>query len=141
VTEVKIRQPKAPEWIKTAEQRYGGKYIGLYDLPDREGPFHVFYQPNPDVSKGHSHYFGLFTRHLDPTHLYITNAASIVGAKFPAVRLSNGVVITSRYVHDYVEIGGAMLDGGLAYTRCFPSCPPTGHIEIVEAEERYVPNP
>jgi len=22
----------------------GSRYVGLYDLPDREGPFHIFYQ-------------------------------------------------------------------------------------------------
>lgn len=102
--------------IAKAEAHYGAKYIGYYDLPDREGPFSVFYQPNPQTDLGHSNYFGLFV-HPVFQHLFITQAKSILEARYPAFRFPDGTILCSRYRHDYVTHDGLMLDGGLAYLR------------------------
>lgn len=120
-----------------AEEHYGATYIGCYDLPDREGPFDVFYQPNPNVEAGHTHYFGLWRNPLTD-EIYITNAASILAARFAAIQI-NGRFLVSRYRHDYRTEGPAMIDGGLAYVRCNPNFPPTHTMRIEIDREVFEP--
>uniref|UniRef100_A0AB74UL52 Uncharacterized protein n=1 Tax=Caulobacter phage BL57 TaxID=3348355 RepID=A0AB74UL52_9VIRU len=127
--------------IARAEERYNAKYVGLYDLPDREGPFYVFYTEAPDRSKGHDNYFGLFFHPLED-QLYITSAATIRDARFSAIETSDGAFLVSRFRHDYQERGGAMIDGGLAgYIRYNPAHPPTHHMRIVDGIEVFTPIP
>ena len=75
---------KQPYWlteegIGIVEEKYGGAtFMGAWAIKKKDGgwfdePVDVFYQPNPDTSKGHSHYFGIFIR---TGEAYITNAES-----------------------------------------------------------------
>lgn len=123
------------ENIAKIEAAYSAKYVGYYDLPDREGPFWVFYVAEPDTSKGHSNYFGMFFAPFTG-ELYITNAGSLVDAKFPAI-FHNGKYLVSRYHHDYQTSGSAMIDGGLAYTRINPQYPITHTMTVDDGVEIF----
>jgi len=130
-------------WLGKAAKAYNARYVGLYDLPNREGPFYVFYTENPDRSKGHDNYFGLVWRDenpLDPntkSHLYILSAATIRDAVFSAFEYAPGKFICSRYRHNYVMApnGHAFLDGGLAYVR--GSVLPTHTMKVIDGREVF----
>ena len=117
---------KSPYWfkadgIKKIEELKSAVHMGHWctRAPDgnwNEQPVDLFYVANPDISKGHSHYFGMFYRNHT---LYITNGESA----FPTdnniigVLADDGEVLVSRFRHDYQERKGAMIDGGRDYTR------------------------
>lgn len=137
-----------PESIKKAEEHYGATYVGRYDLPDREGPFYVFHQPNPKVELGHGPYFGLFRRinyNLDPldqlekADWFITNASTIVDAVFPAIKIDDYQFLCSRFRHDYQAVHDAFIDGGLAYTRFNPNFPVTHDMRVIGDKEVFTP--
>jgi hypothetical protein len=120
-----IEIPKDGYWlneaaIKKAEEMYDAKYMGYWCTKRLDGkswnesPVDVFYQPNPDVEKGHKNYFGLFVQNGS---LYITDATSAFSVPIVGSVCEDGEVIVSRYRHDYVEKKGAMIDGGRDYTR------------------------
>ena len=51
--------------IKTVEKAYKAKYMGYWCTKNPKGgwneqPIDVFYVRNPDKSKGHSNYFGMY---------------------------------------------------------------------------------
>jgi len=107
--------------IKTIEEKYGAKYVGYFCTRKSTGdwndvPVDVFYQPNPDVSKGHSHYFGMLRQ---TGNVYITNAISITEHPMLGVIATDGEVVISRYRHDYrrSKDGSVFIDGGRDYTR------------------------
>lgn len=107
--------------IEMIEKHYGGEYVGYFctKRPDgswNEVPVDVFYQPNPDISKGHSHYYGMFRRD-DST--YITNAISVTEQPMLGIVANDGEVVVSRYRHDYRRSndGSVFIDGGRDYTR------------------------
>lgn len=107
--------------IKIIENHYGAKYLGYWAVKwsERLGwssfPVDVFYQPNPDVSKGHTHYFGM---HISERgDLMISNAESAFSEPITGVLTESGEVIVSRYRHDYVQKDGQVIDGGRDYTR------------------------
>lgn len=105
--------------IEIAEDKYGAKYMGYWCTKRPAGgwnerPVDVFYQPNPDTSKGHTHYFGLF---IQEGTLYITNAASAFEEPITGIVCEDGEVIVSRFRHDYVTKGDRMIDGGRDYVR------------------------
>lgn len=108
----------SPENIRIIEEMRNATYVGTYDLPDREGPFNVFYQVNPpEVAE--SNYFGIFY-HPITGQVLITDAGPIVDARFSAIKIGKPgeeEYLVSRYRHDYQSKDGAMIDGGLAYTR------------------------
>jgi hypothetical protein len=107
------------EGIRQIEQQYGGKYMGYWCTIAKGGgwtyePIDVFYTPNPDLSKGHSHYFGILIR---DGVVYITNASPVFSQPIYGVLCDDGEVIVSRYRHDCVVKGNHMVDGGRDYTR------------------------
>lgn len=111
--------------IKQMEQHYGAKYMGYWCTIAKSGgwtyePIDVFYQPNPDLSKGHSHYFGILIR---DGVVYITNASPVFSQPMYGVLCEDGEVIVSRYRHDCVVKGNHMIDGGREYTRCSMNSP------------------
>jgi hypothetical protein len=127
---------------------YEVSYVGYYDIPDRESVY-VFYQPNPKTELGHSNYLGVLVNYRVSVltfgdtrnpEIWLCDAKSIVDAKYPAIKFDDGYILCSRFRHDYVTYGDAMLDGGLSYTRCYPDHPPTGYIRIVDDKEEYVEN-
>lgn len=109
------------EGIAKIEKMYGGKYMGPWSIKTKNGnwgetPVDVFYQPNPDTSKGHSHYFGMFRRGEE---VYITNAESAFSEKITGVVCADGEVLVSRYRHDFVQKKCKMVDGGRDYIRSY----------------------
>lgn len=120
-----INTPKDGYWlkedgIKKAEELYGAKYMGYWCTKRLNGeswndnPVDVFYQPNPDIEKGHKHYFGLF---IQNGSLYITDATSAFSDPITGIETNDGEVIVSRFRHDYVEKDEYMIDGGRDYFR------------------------
>jgi hypothetical protein len=127
-----IETPKDGYWfkqegIRKIEEKYGAKYMGYWATKNSRGgwndsPVDVFYQPKPDTSKGHTHYFGMFIE-TDPYtgqstgSVYITEASSAFSESITGVLTDSGEVIVSRYRHNYVEKQGKMIDGGRDYIR------------------------
>lgn len=75
----------------------------------------VFYQPNPDFEKGHTHYFGIYVGMYD-NQVYITDASSCFLEPFAGV-IHEDTVLVSKYRHDYIARGNVVIDGGRDYTR------------------------
>lgn len=106
--------------IKKIEEKYGAKYMGYWCTKRVDGeswnerPVDVFYQPNPDKEKGHSHYFGMFTQNGS---VWITNAESAFSDPITGIETDDGEVIVSRYRHNYVTKDNYMVDGGRDYFR------------------------
>ena len=119
-----VKIPEDGYWFKSAgirkiEEKYGANYMGYWCTRNRyggwnESPVDVFYQPNPDTSKGHTHYFGMFMR---DSSVYITEASTAFSDPISGILTDDGEVIVSRYRHDYVSKGNYMIDGGRDYTR------------------------
>lgn len=115
---------KDPYWftedgIKKIEEMYGAVYMGHWCTKHSAGwwndyPVDVFYQPNPDFSKGHSHYFGMFKQ---KDNVYITNAESAFSQEIFGLLAEDGEVIVSRYRHDCVVKEDQMIDGGRDYLK------------------------
>jgi hypothetical protein len=106
--------------IAKIEGFYGAKYMGYWATKRPSGqwndtPIDVFYQPNPDLSKGHSHYFGM---HRNGRNFpMITNAESAFSETIVGFLTDDGEVIVSRYRHDFVQKDVHFIDGGRDYTR------------------------
>jgi hypothetical protein len=99
---------------------YNAKYMGYWctkNLRDvwTESPVDVFYVAEPDRSKGHTNYFGMFKR---GDTSYITDASSAFTAPITGILTKDGEVIVSRFRHDYIMKDGYMIDGGRDYLRC-----------------------
>lgn len=110
--------------IPEVEKRYGATFIGDFPVKLKGGnwgnPGAVFYQPNPDVSKGHKHLFGLVNTASgdfgdDMTFIY--DASWLDGFEFDGVKQNDGSYAWSRYRHDYREVDGGFIDGGFDYFR------------------------
>jgi hypothetical protein len=120
------------EGISKIEDKYGAKYLGFWctkrlDGSWNETPVDVFHQPNPDTSKGHSEYFGMFRR---GEGVWITNAESAFSEPMTGVICDDGEVLVSRYRHDYRTKCDRMIDGGRDYTR--RSLHPTATVTVVD---------
>lgn len=118
--------------ISKIEDKYGAKYLGFWCTKSLDGnwnetPVDVFHQPNPDTSKGHSEYFGMFRR---GDRVWITNAESAFSEPMTGVICDDGKVLISRYRHDYRTKGDRMIDGGRDYTR--RSLHPTATVTVVD---------
>lgn len=105
--------------IATIAKQYGAKYMGYWAILRKSGwsdiPVDVFYQPNPDVGKGYSNYFGMFTTF--DGQVMITDAASAFSEPITGLLTDDGEVLVSRHRHDYVTKGPHMIDGGRDYSR------------------------
>lgn len=114
--------------IEKVEEKYNAKYIGDFALKLKNGgwseePAAVFYVEEPDISKGHSHYFGLVFQHnpYQPNDydMFITKGDSAFENGLTGVVADNGEVIVSCFTHDfkYSEDGSVFTDGGMQYLR------------------------
>ncbi len=99
-------------YLKSQTDKLGQVYFELKKLE------------NPDISKGHSNYFGLFMNiiSIDPIEygpLSITNGLSAVEEPFIAIQADNGEYVISSYLHDYRVSSdeSVMIDGGRDYSR------------------------
>lgn len=105
------------------ENLYGAKFVGQRVVGDRVIP--VYFQPHPDVSKGHSSFFGLYfgvTRSVlgeIESAILICNALSHKHMAIGVVNKKTGELLISRYRHDYhsTQNGSFYVDGGQAYIR------------------------
>jgi hypothetical protein len=130
-----VKIPEDGYWFKKAgiqkiEENYGAKYMGYWctKRPSggwNESPVDVFYVPNPDTSKGHTNYFGMFVR---DESVYITEASTAFSEPIAGIPTEDGEVIVSRYRHDYATKDGRMIDGGRDYVRS--SIHPTVRITV-----------
>jgi len=119
-----IKTPESGYYFTTGEtaiiaKQYGAQYMGYWTIKRESGwsdqPVDVFYQPNPDVNKGHSHYFGMFRTFKGDA--MITKADSAFSEPITGLLTENGEVIVSRYRHNCVVKGPFMIDGGRDYLR------------------------
>lgn len=107
------------------EEKYGAKYLGDFCVKRKNGwseqPFAIFYQPNPNVSLGHSHYFGMF---VESENMYITKGDSAFEEGLTGVVADDGEIVISCYRHDYRTStdGSVFIDGGRDYTRSSVGC-------------------
>jgi len=116
---------KEPCWlideaVPRVEEVYNAKFMGHWAILDKNNcwinsPVDVFYVENPDRSKGHSNYFGLFWS-LD-SGWSICDAQSAFSVPMMGALCPDGEVLVSRYRHNYVEKDDIMIDGGREYTR------------------------
>ena len=107
--------------IKVIEEMYKAKYMGYWATQRRDGswndmPVDVFYQPYPDLVRGHSHYFGMY-RDTYTDETMITDAKSAFSVPMVGLLTEDGEVIVSRYRHEYVAKGDNFIDGGRDYVR------------------------
>jgi hypothetical protein len=124
--------------IKKIEEIKSAKYMGYWCTKSPYGvwnnsPVDVFYVSDPDLSKGHSHYFGLFYQN---DVLYITDASSAFCEDIVGMPTPSGEVIVSRYRHDHVAKDEFMIDGGRDYFR--GSLHPT--VTVTVEHDRFVIN-
>ena len=115
---------KKPYWLKEdtlsiIETLYNAKFMGFWSIQAPDGswyakPVDVFYVEEPDVSKGHSNYFGIFWQN---DGWLICDAQSAFSVPMLGALCPDGEVLVSRYRHDYVEKGDILIDGGREYTR------------------------
>lgn len=103
--------------VVKVEKKYGATFIGDFPVKLKSGNWGnsgaVFYQPNPDITKGHKNYFGLIVS--DTAFIY--DASYLEGKEFTGVKQADGTYIWSRHVHDFREVDGGFIDGGFDYTR------------------------
>jgi hypothetical protein len=138
-----VKAPKDGYFFKEAgireiERLYNAQYMGFWckKRPDgswTEEPVEVFYQPNPDIAHGHSHYFGIFVD--EAKRVMITNAESAFSEPMTGVICDDGEVLISRYRHDFRTKGLHMIDGGRDYTRTSldrSSPNPTATVTVVD---------
>lgn len=122
-----MRQVKVhnePYWfdnqmINGAEDHYKAKYMGSWCVKDKKGnwtdsPVEVFYNPEPDISLGHSNYLGLYTSN---NNVFVCDAASAFEASIYGLTYGNEVYV-SKYRHDFVSTpDGSFIDGGRDYVK------------------------
>ncbi len=141
-----------PEQIALFEKKQNAKYVFESCVRGRDGgyvdkPVAVFYQ---EVAHPRgSNYFGLYYQ-IDTTTIYdskpsyrmmICNALSAT-EPFEGMVLPDGLVVYSRYQHDYRTWGDYMVDGGREYLRMgFPQgelLPPQSVLIGVEKDKLVV---
>ena len=107
--------------IATIEKEYNAKYMGYWCTNNTKNrqwndtPVDVFYVANPDRSKGHTNYFGMYVRYNSS---YIIDASSAFSVPITGILTNDGEVIVSRYRHDYIVKDGYIIDGGRDYLKC-----------------------
>lgn len=119
-----IQTPENGFWlnrkqIELVEEKYGARYIGYWTVRNKKGnwteePVDCFYNPDPNLDRGHSNYFGMFT--MDG-NVYIVNAESAFETPITGILLESGECLVSRHRHDFVEKDGCFIDGGRDYCR------------------------
>ena len=102
--------------IAYIEKQYNAKFVDTFDLGYIVD---VFYNENPDTSKGHKNYFGI-QRIAHANKIGISDATKVLSVPLWGLMADNGEIIFSRYRHDFrvSEDGTVSIDGGLDYFRC-----------------------
>ena len=105
------------EQIKIIEQHYHGKYILETCLKLKDGGWTnwaaaIFYTETPHPEG--SNYFALYNHPING--LTISNGISAFSNPIKGL-LIDGIIIYSRFRHDYREFNGIIVDGGRDYFR------------------------
>ena len=103
--------------IKIIEKKYQGRYVLESCLKGKDGewlnfPAAIFY-----TEKAHpegSNYFALFNMPFPDERLMISNGLSAIEQPIKGL-LIDGVILYSRYRHDFREFHGINIDGGRDY--------------------------
>lgn len=108
----KIRRPtESGIRIDVVKDKYLGEFpilIAGGNITDAAYP--LFYELNPDFTKGHSHYYSLFVR---DGHVYITGNPQIETLIFRGIEKDNKIIY-SAHRYDYQTVPGTseFIDGG-----------------------------
>jgi len=106
--------------IGIIQEKYNAKYMGYWCTKRNGGgswnevPVDVFYVENPDTSKGHTNFFGMFRK---GENVLITDASSCFSVPMTGILTKQGEVVVSRFRHDYRGAGDGAIDGGRDYTK------------------------
>lgn len=125
--------------IKKIEEMRDATYMGYWCGRTKDGgwaerPLDVFYQAEPDVEAGHTHYFGLL---LADNRILITSADSCFSEPMSGI-LENDTVYVSRYRHDMVSTpGGKIIDGGRDYLRTSEAESSLVTVEVEHGEFKF----
>jgi len=120
--------------VEKIEKLYNAKYMGYWCTQRKDGnwdevPTDVFYVENPDITKGHTNYFGLT---IQNGTVLICNAESCFNEDIVGL-VENNEVYVSRYRHDQVITPlGMMIDGGRDYCHTSKVGVPNSEIELAE---------
>ena len=115
---------------KTIEKKYKVSYIGDFCIKDKNNnwtqkPVSIYYQDNPDLSKGHSNYLGVYIDYIFdgkefvPGHVYLTDGQSAFLEGLQGIVADDGEIVISCYRHDYRTSSddSVFIDGGRDYIR------------------------
>lgn len=123
--------------VSKLEDYYRAKFMGHWCIKDKyenwnDQPVDVFFQPNPDLEKGHSYYFGVFKAHDEKgkMNLYLCDAHTAFSEPIYGVLSDDGEVLISRYRNDLREKNDHFIDGGRGYIRRSP------HSKLIEVSVR-----
>jgi hypothetical protein len=131
------------EGVAAVEKQFNAKFMGAWTTKRTfsnggwfETPVDVFYQPNPDKARGHTHYFGMFNR---DGKTMICDAASAFSEPATGVLGPDDEVVVSRHRHDYQERFGdngeyVMIDGGRDYVRASAGNNPMVVVRVIDGE-------
>jgi hypothetical protein len=105
--------------IQTVCQKYNAVFMGYWCTKRPSGgwnevPVDVFYVAEPDRSKGHTNYFGMYVDNED--RVMITDASSCFSEDIYGMVCHNEVHV-SRYRHHFVETDCGFIDGGRDYIK------------------------
>lgn len=110
--------------IKKIEKKYKVTYIGDFDKHIKRGdysiyPASLFYQPNPDVQKGHSNYLAIERSVREPSKIILFNGEQCIKDPLPAISDGKGNIYVSCFNYDFKSIPGThfFIDGGRHCTR------------------------
>ncbi len=116
------RLSRQPIDIDAVEETYNGTYVGDFCIKQTSGswtetPIAIFYQPNPKVELGHTHYFGIYVSHQN--QVFIMDGQSAFEDGITGAIADNGEVIFSRFRHHFTtsQDGSISIDGGRDYTK------------------------
>lgn len=90
------------------------KYVCTTDLKASDCPIDVFYRESPHPQFG-NRYFGIFYDHYRGQS-YILDADIVEDLEFGMIEV-DGEYHYSQSHHDFVSVGGKVIDGGRAYAR------------------------
>lgn len=88
-------------------------YVGQFPLQNKSGQLtdfaaDVFYEPNPRIDLGHSHYFSIYST---VGGVFITGANHVENLMLTVYETDNDYIY-ARYQHDYRNFGQNSIDGG-----------------------------
>lgn len=97
------------------------QYVCTSEIDERNVVYDIFYRSDHSPHPEHGNrYFGLRAvknPHTEETKVVIINADEIEGKNFALIQDDEGNYQYSRYVHEYLEFNGNMIDGGRQYCR------------------------